>query len=109
MLSTFNQSIRLIIGRRFYRINSEDCTSNGYQDIATLNDCELAAKALGLTDYSVYGHGPLQVEGKPYGCIYASSDWLSWAPEDGHPYGNVPCGTYFAGVPYDCICLTGNI
>ena len=106
MLSTFNQSIRLIIGRRFYRINSEDCTSKGYQDISTLNDCELAAYALGLTDTSAYSG---QVKDRPYGCIYSTRDWLGFCSEDDFGYRNVPCGALQGDTRYDCLCLKGNI
>ena len=76
--------------------------------ITSRAECERAAVSLKLVDTSSTDNYP--VDGRPYGCIYASNNWLSVSSSNGHPYTNVACGTHHGGEDYDCICKTsGNL
>jgi len=85
----------------FSRINSGDCNSNGLAMITNKQECEEAAKSLGL----VMKEANLrQQKGKPHGCIYASNDYLVFASPVGHSYDPSPCGSRFYAATYDCLC-----
>ena len=69
--------------------------------VTKATECEEAALILNLKDTSTNSN---QYQGLPYGCTYANTDWLSFAPAKGDGDENVPCGTISAGIKYDCIC-----
>jgi len=95
-----NTSDSTTVSGLFARIYSGDCNSNGLRMITNKQECEEAANILGLVDKYAYES---QTNGKPYGCIYASNDWLAFASPLDHPYGNTPCGSHSVHV-YDCLC-----
>ena len=69
--------------------------------IQTKAECEQAALLLGLSDTTAAED---QTNGRPYGCIYASNDWLQWYSPDGSPHQSADCGTSHSGYEYSCIC-----
>ena len=81
-------------------ISSGNCTSNEMQMITSKEECEQTAQDLDLSSSSA---DEQQLEGYPHGCIITSG-YLIWAPPDGHPYSNTPCGTEDYGSTVDCIC-----
>ena len=64
-------------------------------------ECESASIYLDLYDNSAE---VLQANGRPYGCIYASNDWLSWYDPNDSPYESSLCGGNDGNNGYDCIC-----
>ena len=77
--------------------------------ITSRSECDRAAASLNLLDTTSYNDNH-PVNGRPYGCISASNNWLSFSSPDGHPYPNVACGAYSGGQNPDCICkTTGNV
>ena len=73
--------------------------------ITNRSKCEEAALILNLQAPSTKDY---MYKGLPYGCIYANTDWLSFAFQDGHGDKNLPCGTISGGIKYDCICKHGK-
>ena len=71
------------------------------ETITNTIECEEAALILNLQATSTKDY---MYQGLPYGCIYANTDWLSFASLNGHGYENFPCGTINGGIKYDCIC-----
>ena len=69
--------------------------------VRTSEECELAATDLGLSDTTAHSS---QTPDRPYGCIYASNDWLNWYEPAGSPYTSVPCGSMQDSNRYDCLC-----
>ena len=78
--------------------------------VKTKEECEQAATMLGLSDTTA---SSAQLNGRPYGCIYASNGWLNWYEPIGSPYRSVSCGSRFSdsdsiedvdSVYYDCLC-----
>ena len=86
-----------------------NCATKGMEMITSRSECERAAVSLNLLDTTIYSdNNPLN--GRPYGCIYADNDWLSFSSPEGHPYSNFACGTRWHYDTYDCICkITGNL
>ena len=73
--------------------------------VASKEACDIAATKLGLSDTNAYS---TTSSGRPYGCIYASSNWLVW----NNKWNNVPvpCGTKYGSQAYDCLCkISGRI
>ena len=74
--------------------------------VTNKQECEDAAKLLGLPDLSAY---ELQDQARPHGCIYASNDWLSIASPTKHPHSNIPCGSIDHKRVYECICARSGM
>ena len=85
----------------YTRISSASCESFGLYSVKSEEVCESAASYLGLADTGAYSG---QDEGRPYGCIYASNDWLGWYDPKNSSYPSVPCGSTQNFNAYDCIC-----
>ena len=86
------------------KISSGSCETQSMTMIETKEECEQAALSLGLSDTSPFD---LQKNGRPYGCIYASNDWLQWYSPVGSQYPSADCGAHHKGFTYDCICKVG--
>ena len=95
----------LITDRKYIRISSGSCESNGLYSVKSLTTCESAVKHLGLSDTVAYSR---QYDGRPHGCIYASNDWLSWYNSVDSPYVSALCGSTQGYYEYDCICATSG-
>ena len=86
----------------YAKINSRDCKSHGYRIITNIEECEAAASEFGLQDQSAMES---QEEGRSHGCTYGRMiKVLIFASPMGHPYSNVPCGSWSHENRYDCIC-----
>ena len=82
------------------------CESFGLYSVKSEEVCESAASYLGLADTDAYSG---QDEGRPYGCIYASNDWLGWHDSTNSPYSATSCGSLQDYDQYDCLCaVPGN-
>ena len=91
----------------YKRISSESCEFHGLYTLKVEEMCEFAASHLALSDTDTYAG---QDEGRPYGCLYASNDWLGWYDPTNSPYPSTACGSYQGSNRYDCICaVPGNI
>ena len=68
--------------------------------IQTKEECEKAALSLALSDTTAVEN---ERDDRPYGCIYASNDWLAYSL-DGSPFTPANCGSQQGSKTYDCIC-----
>ena len=68
--------------------------------VKTMEECELAATMLGLSDTSA---SSVQSD-RPRGCIYASNDGLDWYEPTDSSYSSVSCGSKQGFRYYDCLC-----
>ena len=91
------------IENQYQRISSGSCEIMGLRSLTGKEECESAALYLDLVDTSATTE---QYIGRPYGCIYADNDWLSWYDPNESPYPSALCGENDLDHDYDCICST---
>jgi len=92
----------------YSKINSGSCETHSMTHVQDISECELAAKLLGQKDIIAHDIGTIgNLQGRPFGCIYASNDWLGWYSPDGSPSPS-DCGTQHGNEIYACICRLYN-
>ena len=81
----------------YQRASSGNCDSLGMSKLSSMEECQIAAITLGLSDTTAdFGW----TQSRPHGCIYASNNRLEWNSPD----TSITCGSFHDGEYYDCIC-----
>ena len=98
----------IYIDQRYTRIESGSCKEHGFSIISTKEECEAAAIYLNLVDHTAYS---TKLSSTPYGCIYASNDWLGWHVAGNPRAESVACGSKDSSNRdyYYCICKLSGI
>ena len=90
---------------KYVIVNSATCASKGHHLISSKNECEKAARDLGLSDTSAF-----EMESSLFstGCVFDrnidDNDHLGFNTDDNY----VACGTKVGGIAVDCICTIGK-
>ena len=79
-------------------VTTLNCNWYELRMISNKDECERKATLLGLADTSA---SVVHDEQRPYGCIYATNDWLGMNTALSC---NVCCGSTDSGFRYSCIC-----
>ena len=79
-------------------VATTNCSRNELRTIRNKDECERKATLLGLADTSA---SVVHAEQRPYGCIYATNDWLGM--NTALP-GSELCGSTDSGFYYSCMC-----